>query len=262
MDIEESNNYKTTIKSFDEIFVDCEYDGGRNIYYGESTIIQSVSTQDKSYFRRLNSIPEIPEYIKNKVREKIITSERRIHSISDETLCTYVIQAYQDFNESFDIQYIAKIFNVNLKKSNVFGFLSKATTKDNPTKDNSTSLNIIIVKPSSIIAEIFDEYISKYNLIIDNFNDPQIKLFNYMKIIETAFPIINQYSAREIATATIYLYLKDRMINIKKKIFSKTIFSLLSNVTDKKFNISCNLILGFINFLNSQDSDILGRFCK
>ena len=252
---------KNTQFTDEDIFTGCEYDGGRNVYYGDSINIQPISTTDKPYFRRLDSIPEIFEDVKNKVRERIITSDRRIHSISDETLCTYVIQAYQDLGYSFDIQYIAKLFNIDLKKSNVFGFLSKATTRDNPTRDNPISLNIIVVKASSVIIEIFNEYISKYSIIIDNFQDPKIKIFNYMKVIETGFPIINQYSAREIATATIYLYLKNRMSNVKKNLFSKTIFSTLSCVTDKKFNTSCNLIISYINFINSQDIRILGQYC-
>ena len=82
-----------------------------------------------------------------------------------------------------------------------------------------------------------------------------------MKVIETGFPVVNQYSARETATATIYLYLKNRMCHIRKNLFSKTIFSTLSGVTDKKFNASCNLIAGYINFINSQDPRILGQFC-
>lgn len=245
----------------EDIFSGCEYDGGRDVYYGDSTNIQPISTTDKPYFRRLDSIFEIPEDVKNKVRERIITSDRRIHSISDETLCTYVIQAYQDLGHLFDIQYVARLFNVDLKKSNVFGFLSKATTRDNPTRDNPTSLNIIVVKPSSVIVEIFNEYISKYSIVIDNLHDPQTKIFNYMKVIETGFPVINQYSARETATATIYLYLKNRMSHIKKVLFSKIIFSSLSGVTDKKFNTSCNLIAGYINYINSQDPRILGQFC-
>lgn len=252
---------KNTQSTFDDIFTGCEYDGGRDVYYGDSTNIQPISTTDKPYFRRLDSIPEIPEDIKNKVRERIITSDRRIHALSDETLCTYVIQAYRDLGYQFDIQYIARLFCIDLKKSHVFGFLSQVTTIDNPTKDNPTSLNIIVVKPSSVIVEVFNEYISRYSIVIDNLYDPQTKIFNYMTVIETAFPIIRQYSAREIATATIYLYLKNRMNHIKKNLFSKTIFSTLSGVTDKKFNTSCNLIIGYINFINSQDPRVLGQFC-
>lgn len=245
----------------EDIFTGCEYDGGREVYYGDSTIIQSVSMTDKPYFKRLDSIPSIPEDVKNKVREKIVTSDRRIHSLSDETLCTYVIQAYQELGLPFDIQYIANIFGIVLKKSNVCGFLSKATTRDNPTKDNQTSINIIIVKPSSVIVDVFNEYISTYSIVIDNLPDPQTKLFNYMRVIETAFPVVTQYSAREIATVTIYLYLKNRVTHIKKSLFSKTIFYSLSKVTDKKFTTSCELINGFINFINSNNPQILGQFC-
>ena len=64
---------KNTQFTDEDIFTGCEYDGGRNVYYGDSINIQPISTTDKPYFRRLDSIPEIFEDVKNKVRERIIT---------------------------------------------------------------------------------------------------------------------------------------------------------------------------------------------
>lgn len=241
----------------EDIFNDCEYDGGRVVYFGETTLQPSSIVSDKPYFRRLESIHEIPENVRARVREKIVTSNRRIHTVSDETLCTYVIQACQELGVSYDVDYVASLFNINFKKSNVFGFLSKATTRDNPTKDDPTSITVIIINPSSIIVKMFMDYVNKYSIIFDNLIDPGPKLYNFMVMIENSLPIVKNYSSQEIASATIYIYLKDKMGSTKKSLFSKKIFSSLAGITDKKFSTSCELIGGFIDRINAVNPNFL-----
>jgi hypothetical protein len=243
-----------------EMFEGYEYDPSNEIYHGDSNSVQAISTLDKPYFRKLDSILEIPEEVKNLVREKIITSNRRIHVISDETLCTYVISSYQELGIIFDLQHITNLFSIDLRKTNIFGFLSKATTKDNPTMDNPTSINFILIKPSSVIKQVFEEYKSKYSIVFENKPLLDEKLYLFMKMIEESVPIINQYSAKETASATIYLYLIDKMKHVKKSLFSKKIFSSLSGVSDRGFIICHDIIKKFIIKITEQCPSFFDQF--
>lgn len=243
-----------------DMFEGCEYDPGRDVFYGDSSVVQAISTLDKPYFRKLDSITKIPEEVKNRVREKIITSQRRIHVISNETLCTYVIYSYQELGIPFDLYQIINLFSIDPRKTNMFGFLSKATTKDNPTMDNPTSINIVVIKPSSIIKQVFEEYKIKYSIVFDNQPLLSNKLYLFMKMLEESIPIINQYSARETASAVIYLYLKNKMGHVKKCLFSKKIFSTLPGISDRGFITSHDIIKKFLTKVMEQKPLFLNQF--
>lgn len=254
------NNLKKTQQNMLEEY---EYDDSKNLYYGEVQSTQPISSIDKSYFRRLYSI-NIPEEVKRKVEEKIITCNRRIHVISDETLCTYVILAHQELNIPYNIENIIRLFNLDPTKTNVFNFLSKATTKSNITLDNPTSINIIVIKPSNLIPEVFKDYITKYNIKFLNGELLEPKLVAFAEMIEKHCPMATQYSPRETASAIIfsyfYFYFADNAIQVKKSNFSKKIFSTLAGVTEKRFSTSYNVLSLFLNNLRLHNPTAITQY--
>lgn len=250
-------------KTQHDMFEEYEYDNSKNVYYGEVQSSQPISILDKSYFRRLYSI-DIPEEVKRKVEEKIITCNKRIHVISDETLCTYVILAHQELNISYNIENIIRLFDLDPTKTNVFNFLSKATTKSNITLDNPTSINIIVIKPSNLVLDVFKDYITKYNIQLVNGELIPPKLVAFAEMIEKYCPMATQYSPRETAAAIIfsyfYFYFADNCIQVKKNKFSKKIFSTLAGVTEKRFSTSYEVLSMFLNNLRINNPTIITQY--
>lgn len=223
----------------DEIDEYTEYGGG-NINYGELSEDKNNLDTSKSYFKVLYSL-DIHQEVKQRVEEKILSSYKRHYQIDNDTLCACVIICYQELNIPFDFVSIIRIFGLDPLKSKVTELLSKATTKSTLMSEESTSINIVLIKPSNYTIELFTSYINTNNISPDNLYIGE-KIKQLTESLEINYSIINQYSPPETASSIIYHYLKAIITVKKRSFFSKKKFSSLPGISQKRFELSCKCI--------------------
>jgi hypothetical protein len=239
-----------------EIFKDTRIT--EEIFYGDSVFSTfGEENTTKSYFKKLYSL-DIPLKVKRKVEEKIISLKKRIHSISDEILCSIVILSYQEVDDKeiiFDILKIYKIFGIDPSKSKISQYTSNATTKTTLVSDSSIFINVLVPNPSIYINQIFDEYIKKNNLIFENLKELTDKIIKFSNLIFDTNAYIKQCSPYETAAVMIFLYLKE--INTKKSFFKKSSFLLLEGINKKKFEKGLKEVDNALIFLKNHHGDSL-----
>lgn len=228
-----------------------------------SNISYSAETNNetnKSYIRKIYSL-DIPLDIKTMAEKKILSCERRIHTLSDEVICVIVILSYQESGIPYNFEHILHIFNLNPSKSKILNLLSKATTKSTILDEINTSINIVIIKPSIYINELLDIYINKCGFKPSNLPEIQYRLKCFTEMLEGYYPPIQQYSPRETASAIIYKYFEDRLFQKKRSFFSKKIFSSLQpDMNHGSFDISLRVINEKIAEINLSNPGYLSQF--
>lgn len=242
----------------EDIFKEDAYDENKEIIYGDRLVHAITNETTKSYFKRLYAL-NIPHEVKLRVEEKIIAFDKRIHQVSDEILCSLVIISYQELGLSFNIELIIRMFNLDPVKSRVTEYISQCTTEVNIMSNQETSINQILIKPSTYICELFKTYITIYNLPFENSDQISNKLFLLTQMLESHIPMISDYSPRETAAVILYLYLKGR-INTKRSYYSKKVFSTLPQVENKSFDKSYDFLKTKFEYLKNNHTDYLNQF--
>lgn len=235
-----------------DIFQGCEYNEGKDILYGDSLNQPIFNGKIKPHILKLNSL-NIPQIVKNKVEEKIIMYDKRKHSFSDEELCALILHSYQDLAIDCNYESIMRMFNINPTKTKVMEYLSKTTTKSSISSNEEKTVSVLLMKPSNFIRKIYDSYITRTNIIINNSNIVVSKLIQISVEIETKFPLILQSPPIEIAAAIIFLYLKMIIPTLKRNIFNKKLFSSLPDIIPKRFENSLGVVQEIFTILNNTN---------
>lgn len=222
--------------------------------------INSNNETNKSYIRKIYSL-DIDLNVKIEAEKKILSCERRFHSVSDEVLCVIVITTYQELGLPFNFENIIHMFELNPCRSKILDLLSKATTKSTILDELSTSINMIIIKPSIYIQELLNIYVNKCGFHPSNLPDILHRIQQFCDMLEKYYPPLKQFSPRETAAAVLYKYFDDRLYDKKRSFFSKKIFSTLTpDMASKRFDNSLKIINEKINEINISNPGYLLQF--
>lgn len=207
------------------------------VTYVENSYNPIMGDSSKSYFKKLYSLPVPPE-VKRKVEEDIIASNKRIHLLPDEVICSLVINAHQHLGLDFDIVSIFAMFGIDPRKNNILQLLQKVSTKITLASNQENAFAMIVVEPSKYISEIFNLYLAKIQY---NFRDKEQTIDSIKRImikLEEMYPPLVQKPPRECASILVYLYLRGNLDINSRQIFNKKIFSELPGIVSTKFD-SC-----------------------
>lgn len=259
MQLKSEDDYNQKINDLDILSCNLNEDS-KVLYYGNTDQIPNSDCQNKRYFKLLYSL-DIDIRVKNLVEHKIVSIDRRFHFMSDDVLCSYIISSYQELNIDFSINSIFKLFNIDPNKSNVLVNLSKITSKDTHFSGDKNTISMMLIKPSSLVEEIFNIYVEKHNQKIENRQDICQKIIEFAQSIEDLFPDIIQYSANDMASAFIYIFLEIKCCKLKRTVFNKKIFSTLTDTMIKKrFEVSYDLINKKLKICAESHVDFINKF--
>lgn len=243
----------------ENIFKLSEEEINEYINYSDQQYIPLSNDNSKPHFKLLYSL-NIPNEVKQKVEEKIITSQQKASKFTNEIMCCLVITAYRDLNLYVNDESIIRMFGLDPNKTKVMQLLSKATTKLTVISDQETTVTMVIINPSEFIEEVFNSYVNKYKIIVNNKDYMINKIKDLTKNLENYYPIINQSHPREKACAIIYLYLKGNSKSNKRGIFNETVFSELPLIIKSNFKTSLKLIQQVFNDFSIKNVQLFLSF--
>lgn len=243
--------------SKEEIFTE-EYNPGRSD--SSIDINPYLNDTNKSYIRKVYSL-NIPIEVKIEIEKKILSVDRRFHSVSDEVLCVLTITSFQDLGIPYDFDEIIGLFGLLENKTRVLELLSKATTKSTILNEINSSISMIIIKPSKYIVELLNIYITKYKFYVPNLEELQNRVKGYCMMLEQYHPILQQFSPKDTASAVLFSYFEARLPDKRRSFFSKHIFLTLQNdIVTKKFNVSYKIICEKLSEINTRYPGYLNQF--
>ena len=229
---------ETKEEKLSQLFQGSEYDGGREIYYGDlNTGAEIDNTHTKSHFKRLFSL-QLPIEVKNGVHAKILASKKRTHVITDDMLCAYTIRVYTELGLPYDIYQIYNIFGVDPSKSNVSELISNCTTKQTILSEEKKSISVMVIKPKDYIKKVLNEYLTKFNIVLPYVDIMIRKLEYFADVMVTICSLLLNKPPLDVASALVYFYINTGSSGLRKDTFSKKIFYSLDGVTKAKFEDS------------------------
>ncbi len=210
------------------------------ICYGDANAIgEHEQIQNKPHFKRLFSL-DLPTEIKIDVQNRILSSKKRTHVITDEMLCALTIKAYVEKGLPFEIYQIYNIFGIDPRRSNVSSLISNCTNRESLLSQEQSAIPIIVIKPKDYIKTIIYEYINQYKINLQNLEKMIFKLEYFADILVAINPSFLNFTPLDVASSIVFFYLNLGSVatKSKKKILSKKIFYSLSGVTKIKFEES------------------------
>lgn len=232
---EQNQEYERVSKIFDgnEVL-------NSEVCYGDSNAIgEQEQLQNKPHFKRLFSL-DLPTEIKIDVQNRILSSKKRTHVITDEMLCALTIKSYVERGLQLEIYQIYNIFGIDPRRSNVSSLISNCTNRESILSEEQSSIPIIVIKPKDYIKTILYEYINQYKINLQNLEKMIQKLEYFADVLVTVNPAFLNFTPLDVASSIVYFYLKLGSVTAKskKKILSKKIFYSLTGVTKIKFEES------------------------
>uniref|UniRef100_A0A6C0BDK7 Uncharacterized protein n=1 Tax=viral metagenome TaxID=1070528 RepID=A0A6C0BDK7_9ZZZZ len=240
-----------------QLFEGSECLNSRDIFYGDSNTGSELEpTRTKVYFQRLHSL-NLPNEIKRKIQDKILTAKRRVHIINDEMLCAYAIRSYYELGIQFDIYKVYEIFGINPCKSNVMEMVSNCTTKQSIISDENISVNVISIRPSDYVRQLLTEYVLKFTISMPSFEQMIKKIEYFSTVLTTICPILMNKTPLDTASAISYFYILKGSNSLRKEIFSKKIFYSLQGINKAKFDESLKYIITSFEELKKSRPEIV-----
>lgn len=232
----------------DESFISCD-----DI---SQSYIPVMGNSSKIYLRKLYSLPVCAE-VKRKVEEDIIGSNKRIHQIPDDVICSLVINAHQELGMECDVVKVMNMFDIDPRKSRVLQMLQKVSTKTTLASHQENAFAMIVVKPSECIQKVFNDYLNKIEC---NFQNKERTIENIKRImvkLEEMYPPLVQKSPNECASILIFLFLRGKLNTDCKRITTKKIFSNLPGIVSSKFDSCFSDLESKFNNLFVTNSDFI-----
>jgi hypothetical protein len=238
----------------EDIFRMTDEENTNQISYGDTPYIPLSNDTSKPCFKLLESL-NIPNEVKQKIEEKIITSGERSSSIKPEIMCALVIVTFFELNLDVDIDAIIRLFDINSSKNKIMQLISKATTKKTILSQQNTSINMVIVNPSDYIIEIFDLYINKVCVMFNNKDYVVNKIKELTIKLEEYYPLLVQEYPRETASAIVYFYLNGNINKCKRQFFNENIFSSLQFINKNNFKKRLKYVESIFNDFSKRFPD-------
>jgi hypothetical protein len=141
----------------------------------------------------------------NWICNKITLSEKKSEKMTDDTLCAFIILAYQDLKIEIDPIALAAKMEVNLRKSGINKMISGTSVIKTALSQVENTISVMIISPINYIEEIVN-YSSQFIELFDTRENVIEQCKDFTSKICNSNRFILQQNPKNMAAAIVYFY--------------------------------------------------------